>query len=297
MSHPATKAKPKLARRDLAGRLQQWKSRVVPAARKNHPPRPKRNFTATLREWHKKAGLFACLFLIWLALSGVLLTRSVELGFDATRIDWDWLMAMYGLHAEPPQNGYTADGHWLASTAEFTVVDGKALQTRLPTVTGFVAGGDPSYPMLFVGGTESLVLLSKEGERIDELRAPILPISSVRRMGNLKSDPSVIAIQDFDAYQSADGGETWKPVQSSEVLWSQQVPMPEEERARVVEFARPRVIVEQFLIDLHSGRLFGPVGAWLITLIGFVATWIAISGVWMWWRTNKARKQRQPLAR
>lgn len=258
-------------------------------------PKPKRNLTATLREWHKRAGLAAFLFIIWLAASGVLLTRSNELGFDAVRVDWPWLMSLYGLHAEPPQVGFSAGGHWLTSTSEFTIIDTKPLAEGIAGVVGIAAGNDPAHPMLFVAAADSLVLLTPEGERVDELRAPILPISSIRRIGIVNGPRGNIAIQDFDAYQSGDGGETWKPVAPADVRWSSPVSLPEDLRAQITPYARPRVIVEQLLIDLHTGRLFGPVGAWIITIIGFAALWLAGSGVWMWWRIKQNRQRQTQL--
>jgi len=45
------------------------------------------------------------------------------------------------------------------------------------------------------------------------------------------------------------------------------------------------------LIDLHSGRLFGRLGPYVIDLVGLLALWLSISGVWMMWRTNQARKK------
>lgn len=289
----------KSPRRSYIERLRYWRSRLLPAAQKGKAaPRPKRNLTATLREWHKRAGLIAFVFLIWLAATGVLLTRSVELGFDATRVDWPWLMKLYGLHAEPPDVGYFSDGHWLASTAEFTVLDGSGLSQAIPQPVGFVSGGKPgAAPMLFVAGSDSLILLSATGERIDELRAPLIPTSAIRRIGRVKGTEHAIAIQDFDAFRSDDGGDSWKPVTSAEVEWSQTQPLPEDQRSKLVVLARPRVIVEQLLIDLHSGRLFGPIGAWAITLIGFVAMVLSGSGVWMWWRMNQAKRARSAAAR
>lgn len=274
------------ARRKLLPRLRVWRRGATA-----QPPRPKKNIIAVLREWHSRAGLVAFAFLIWLACTGVLLTRSVELGLDTARVDWPWLMRLYGLHAEPPQSGFAASGHWLASTNDYTLIDGRPLATAIGAPLGFAAGGVVE-PLLYVAGPASLVLLTPDGQRVDELRPPILPVSQIRRFGTLKGDPKVIAVQDLDAYQSADEGNTWAPVQPSEVDWSQAQALPDEQRQKALPYSKPRVIVEQLLIDLHSGRLFGPVGAWAITVIGFVAMVLAVSGIWMWWRIRQNRRRR-----
>lgn len=254
-------------------------------------PRPKRNIIMVLREWHSRAGLLAFVFLIWLACTGVLLTRSVELGLDTARIDWPWLMHLYGLHASPPGSGFSAGGHWLAQTNDYTLVDGKPLPTGVAAPLGFVSGGTPDMPILYIAGPGSVVLVTPDGQRVDELMPPILPVSSVRRIGTLKSNPQTIVVQDLDAYQSTDEGNSWTAVSPTDVNWSQAQALPKAEQDKALPYSKPRVIIEQVLIDLHSGRLFGPVGAWIITIIGFVAMVLAVSGIWMWWRIRQNRKR------
>jgi len=39
---------------------------------------------------------------------------------------------------------------------------------------------------------------------------------------------------------------------------------------------------ERLLLDLHSGRLFGSVGVFIIDLAGIALLLIALSGVWVW---------------
>lgn len=255
------------------------------------PPKSKRNLIALLREWHSRAGLLAFVFLIWLACTGVLLTRSNDLGLDTAHVDWPWLMDLYGLHAAPPQSGFAAGGHWLASTHDYTLVDGQPLATQVSAPLGMVADDNAGMPMLYIASSASVVLITPDGQRIDELMPPILPISTVRRIGTLKGDPHTVVVQDLDAYQSHDQGNTWSPVSPTEVNWSQPQALPDAQRERAMPYSKPRVIVEQVLIDLHSGRLFGPIGAWVITIIGLVAMVLAVSGIWMWWRIRQNRKR------
>lgn len=252
---------------------------------------PRKNALMLLREWHSRIGLLAFAFLFWLACTGVLLTRSNELGFDTTRIDWPWLMQMYGLSAEAPQSGYRAGGHWITNTIDYTLINGRPLATMIEAPVGVVAGGSAQSPLLFVASPSSLVLVTPQGERVDELSAPILPVSQVRRVGVLKNNPRIIAVQDLDAYQSSDDGNSWTPVSPTEVQWSQADMLSESERAALLDYAKPRIIVEQLLIDLHSGRLFGPIGAWAITLMGLITMILATTGVLMWWRIRKNRRR------
>lgn len=281
-------ASPHLARR-LVHRLRRVAAPTAVAVGVAVRPVARRSLTAVLRQWHQRIGLTAAFFLLWLAVSGTLLTRSNELGFDTLRLRWDWLTAMYGLQAEPPRMGFEAGGHWMAATKENTLLDARELEPRLPPPVGIVELSGAAGPQLFIGTAEGLVITTATGERIDELRAPILPIAAIRRIGTTAD--GAIAVQDYDAYQSSDGGNSWTPVLPQAVNWAEPKPLPAEQRERIAQFARPSILVEQLLIDLHSGRLFGVVGAWIITLIGLLALMLSVSGVWTWWRIRQSRRQ------
>lgn len=278
-------------RRSLGTRLRQWRVRALPPLRPHHPPRPKKNLLATLREWHKRIGLFAFFFMGWLGTSGFLINQSASWGYDTVRIDWPWVMALYGLHPEPPQTGLSAGGHWLAVTSDYTLLDARPLPEPIQQPLGFVAGGNADKPLLFVATDSSLVLLTEDGQRYDELRSPILPVSTIRRIG-VTADGAV-AVQDLDAYRSDDSGDSWKTVDPAAVKWSTTEIIPEDVRTQLLPYSRPSVSLEHVLVDAHSGRLFGNIGAWVINLVGFSALWLAISGTWMWWRIRSNRRQSQ----
>ncbi|HKY90351.1 MAG TPA: PepSY domain-containing protein [Nevskiaceae bacterium] len=247
------------------------------------------NMAATLREWHKRAGLFAFLFMGWLGFSGFLINQSASWGYDTIRIDWGWVMTLYGLHPEAPPTGYAAGGHWLATTADYTLVDAQPMSVHVPQPVGFAFVATPS-PQYFIASEDGVAVLAPDGTRIDELAAPILPVGTVRRIGTVKGRPDHLAVQDLDAFASPDGGTTWAPVSSTEVEWSATEAIPDAERQKLLPWSRPSVSLEHVLVDAHSGRLFGNAGAYLINTVGFAAIGLAFSGVWMWWRTRSRRR-------
>lgn len=280
--------------RETGARWHRWLQRLrLGGARSPAVARPKRNLNVLLREWHKRAGLFAFIFMIWLGFSGFLINQSASWGYDTKRVDWDWVMQLYSLHPEPPQAGFRAGNYWLASTSDYTLIDARPLETPIRELRGFVQGGSADKPLLFVAATESLLLLTPKGERIDELTPPILPVSTIRRIGSVKGHAGSIAVQDLDAFQSLDEGNTWTAVASTAVEWSEAQPLPDSERSRLMPYSRPSVSLEHVLVDAHSGRLFGSFGAWVINFVGIAAMLLAISGIWMMYRTSSARRKRQ----
>lgn len=252
----------------------------------NGRPAADRKADMRLRRWHRRAGIAAFALICWLAASGVLLSRSEDLGFDRMQIDWPWLMSLYGLHAEAPLQGFSAGDHWLASTEDFTLLDGRPLRPSIAKPLGLVAAAT----QLAVATPNSLVLLSADGARIDELRTPILPIANLRRIGTLAGADGSIVVQDLDSYVSRDGGDHWHAVSTEAVRWSQAVDLDNAQRRQLLPYAQPRVPLEQLLIDLHSGRLFGRTGSWIITVTGICALWLAPSGLFLWLRAHRRKR-------
>lgn len=269
-----------------------WRARWSVPARAHRAAQPARTLTATLREWHKRAGLGAFLFMGWLGISGVALNQSASWGLDAMRVDWTWLMSVYGLHPQSPQNGFTADGHWLAVLGDHSILDGKPLTLTVKSPVGLVIGGDAAHRRLVAASYDGVLLLTTEGVRIDELQAALtLPVKSVQRIGTADGTAGMVVIEDKNLYGSTDG-ENWTQISPKTVVrWSRPSALSDEQRKQFENYARPSVAAEQILIDLHSGRLFGRFGPYVINVVGLAALWLAISGVWMMWRTSQARRR------
>jgi hypothetical protein len=255
-------------------------------------PPVRRNLSAALRSWHQRAGLAAFFFLGWLGISGILLNEASDLGLNGIRVSWPWLMAIYGLHAAPPQNGFLAGSHWLASASHSTFLDGHALASDINTPLGMASASDGHQETVYVATPSSVVLLDARGGRIDELRDPPLPVTTVRAVGTVSGHGNTIAVRDdSSAYQSTDGGETWTQVRPNQVSWSDPQPLSSKQQDQLAPYSRPSVAVQQVLVDAHSGRLFGRYGTYVIDLVGLTALLLATSGMWMYIRTQSRKKQ------
>lgn len=250
--------------------------------------RPPKNLSMVLREWHKRIGIVACVFMLWLGVSGVMLNQSPAWGLDAKRIDWPWLMSLYGLHTEPPQTGFSAGTHWLAAAGDALVLDGAPLDTALKVPVGFVAAGIGSQRLLYVASPTELVIATTAGKRVDDLSGTTLPVAEIQRLG-VTRDGSGVVIDGRSPFVSLDGGLSWQPASAAGVRWSQPGDLSPAQRDLAVKYARPSVPIEQILIDFHSGRIFGHAGEYVIDAIGIAAILLAISGIWIVLRANRRR--------
>ncbi len=253
----------------------------------------RKNLSMVLRQWHQRAGLFSFLFMAWLGFSGVLLNQSASWGLDAIRVKSEALMAMYGLYAQVPESGYFSSGHWLVSTTENTVIDGQALEQHIPSPLGFVAIDSMGSRQLYVATKEKLTLADGDGNVIDEISDYMLPVAAIQQIGLLPASgdqPARLAVQGGGIYGTSDGM-SWNKIESPEqVQWSSLKEIDDGMKAQVLPFAKPTVALEQVIIDLHSGRLFGWFGPYVINAVGVACIWLSVSGVWMMWRNKRRRR-------
>ena len=68
-----------------------------------------------------------------------------------------------------------------------------------------------------------------------------------------------------------------------EADWSEQVPLPGELRDILLKKYRGQgLTLERVLLDLHSGRLFGTFGVYIVDAAALLFLILAFTGVWMW---------------
>ena len=57
----------------------------------------KKNLRRTFYVWHYTIGLFASVFLLLLAITGILMNHSRSLGFEQVDMSFGWLLSWYGM--------------------------------------------------------------------------------------------------------------------------------------------------------------------------------------------------------
>lgn len=255
----------------------------------------KKNLSMFLRQWHQRAGLFSFIFMGWLGVSGFLLNQSAPWGLDAIRVKSQLIMSMYGLYPQVPESGYISENHWLVNTTENTVMDGLKLDRHIPSPLGFAVTGKSDDLKMYVATKEKLTLVNGRGEVLEEISDYMLPVSAINQVGYLPGadgESQKIVVRGEASYSTEDGF-TWTRLNDADELvkWSSLSPIDENIKKDVLPFASPTVALEQVIIDMHSGRLFGRFGPYVINAVGVACLWLSISGVWMMWRSNRRRRK------
>lgn len=229
----------------------------------------------TLR-WHRWLGGGAAVLILLLAVTGVLINHSHRLGLDQRHVDWRPLLEWYGMG--PPQAlvAYQAGEHWLLW------LDGQLYfdATPVPAELGSPVGAVRIPPGVVVAaGAQGLALFTPDGMLIERIGLSNLPGTPLRlgRLGDrvLLETATGRYASDADLLQ-------WQRA-SAPATWSAPQTPPQGLKQRLLSAYRGQGLPwSRVLADLHSGRILGGWGVWLMDLAALALVLLALSGLYNW---------------
>jgi hypothetical protein len=235
----------------------------------------RRKFNLLLHRWHRRIGVMASLFVIWMVISGWLLNHTATLDLAHRTITARAIVTHYGLRGDIPQRAFSAQQHWLVAD-ELALLDGKKIDAYIAHPLGMVA----SNHMLFVATATQLILLSEDGALVDNI-AP--PLANIEKIGSGCAGVVIVAAQQQLATQD---GTAWSPC-SGAVTWSRTAVLTAEQKTAVTALFTPGISLERLLLDLHSGRFFGALGPYFVDAIGLTLVLLTSSGLWLFARHRR----------
>jgi hypothetical protein len=214
----------------------------------------------TLARWHRRLALAVGLWLVLLALSGILINHAHDWGLDRRPLPGPLLALLYGIET--------------ASTDHCELAE--AIGPRCYEV---FARFDLPAGALLVSATE-LFLLDEQGLVIETLGASHLGLSVVEsslRQGDVLffSDGQSIVRTDLHLLNfEMVGAETARALSGS--AWLQN------------SAGASRITWERLLLDVHAARFLGPVARWFNDLMAVLILVLAGSGAWLY-RAKRSR--------
>ncbi|MGE0383902.1 MAG: PepSY-associated TM helix domain-containing protein [Gammaproteobacteria bacterium] len=244
----------------------------------NAVPTPPANGRA-LKAWHRRTGVAAAVFLVFLAVTGVLLNHTDALGLAHRRLDAPWVLALYRVTTPDVGSGFEVAGHWVSQVGASVFLDNREVRAESGRLTGaapFKAG------MALAIGSEVL-LLAPDGTLIERMGNEAGLPSAVDALGTLADGRLAVRVDDRILVSDADAA-TWSQDVSARVSgWSMAAPLPEPLRESIrVQYRGPGIDAERLLLDMHSGRILGRWGPLLFDAVAVMVLVIAVTGLWMW---------------
>lgn len=237
-----------------------------------------------LWRWHRRTGVLLFLFVLLLTTTGLALNHSSALGLDKRFVEWNWLSARYGDNSHDLRS-FKISGHWVSRTQSGRVfLDAQ----EVGSCRGDLLGVAERQPLYIVGCAEELLLITSSGQLVESVNASTglpTPLAGIALVGDK------IAVQ---------GVEGWRYVDLDQLQFDQALPsgativqqgqgeLPVNIRSAIPASER-WLTWERVLLDLHSGRLLGSAGIWLMDAVAILLACVAFSGVTMWWFHRRRR--------
>ncbi|WP_299804268.1 PepSY-associated TM helix domain-containing protein [uncultured Shewanella sp.] len=239
-----------------------------------------------LRPWHRRIGIVSTLLVIFIAITGVLINHSNHLSLDTAHVKQAWLLDYYGIKAPTDVALYQNSPQTLLSTAnQLWLNDKLALEASGPILAAVTHN-----EMIVAIDSHHLYLLSPQGELFEtQSLATGLP-SDIEAIGQtdqlwLKTATGLY-LADSDLIE-------WTATQPYAAIdWIKPV-----ESTKTAEFAQQirasHLSWERVLLDLHSGRVFGSLGPWLMDLVALSLLIMAFTGCYIWLQQKPAKRKKK----
>lgn len=223
--------------------------------------------------WHRRIGMAASVLVLLLALTGILLSHADKFALYATTVAHPWVARVYDakLHA-PPRAVETAAG-WVVWIDGDLYLDGAPLAEGFETLIGTAAAGG----MIAVAAPGELLLVNPLGEIVERLGPASLPgrIEAIGGTANgaaaVKTADATFTTRDFLAWQADSGAAVrWNGILAET---PQTIVAP-----ALAAHRGAGVPLHRIIADIHSGRILGTWGPYLMDAAAIALMILAISG-------------------
>ncbi len=241
---------------------------------------PNRGNLRSFYVWHRRVGLGAAFLVLILCVTGLALNHTESLGLDEHHIGSSWLLEWYGIGSPEVSISFRVDDHWISLVEDRVYLD----RTMLDGTFGSLAGVVSIDGTLLVIADGDALVLTGGGDLVERLgRANGVP-AGIQKVG-LGQDGLLTVAASHGLYQVRPELVGWEHADADlkEVDWSVTNPLPVEYAEQLVLDYRSRILtLERIMLDLHSGRIAGPVGVVLMDLAAIVLLLLVVTGTWIW---------------
>ncbi|EIF42266.1 PepSY-associated TM helix domain-containing protein [gamma proteobacterium BDW918] len=242
---------------------------------------PYRIFRMLLLRWHRRIGVVAALFVVVLVVTGIAINHSDDWGLDKKPLKQAWLLKHYGIPSPVlrsfPLNKPLNSGAWLSQLGDGLYLAETQIGSCDSPLLGVVVLPD-TIAVLCAG---RLQLFTPAGEKLDDISESLgLP----RGAEALALDGEAVLLRTPAGVIAFDPRSFMFSAMSVEgVAWAAPALAPPIiQRSLLDQYRGSGLSWERLLLDLHSGRLFGSIGVYIMDLAAIALLLIALSGVWVW---------------
>jgi len=247
-------------------------------------------FTAFL--WHRRIGIAALLLVIILAITGIMLNHTEQFKLDESYVDNHLLLNWYGIEPDDDPVSYQVnkdeEKHTISAWNYQLFFDDVAITHLEQNMHGAIG----AEQFIVVALENAIILLSYDGEFIERISTS-LSFNNIQRLG-MKYKRPVIETSKPLYYMADEHILDWDVTINEGIDWAEQHKLSDIDRDKLLIAYRGNGLkLERVILDLHSGRIFGNYGIYLMDAAAIALLWLSLSGLWVWSsRRSKMRKKK-----
>ena len=188
-----------------------------------------------------------------------------------------WVVDWYGLTPVEDPVHFRAGDHWVTWIDGTVYADGK----RIGPSPGAARGAVKFDSLLAMATSEALVVFTRDGELVERLGTAFLP-GAIARVGTVTARNRIVIHTPDGQFASDSDLLTWRPL-ADDAVWSRAGTPPDTVREKQLAAYRGQGLpLSRVLLDLHSGRLFGPLGAAVMDVAAILLLVLVATGFVNW---------------
>lgn len=238
-----------------------------------------------LWRWHRRAGLAAALVLVLVTVTGLLLNHTSDLALGKKYVKQTAVLAFYGIQS-PDLTSFQSGDQWLSGNKEDQLyLNGEFIGECRGALVGALTHRD----YLWLACRQQLMIFSRQGDLLDKITAAYgLPVP-VQQFGFCEGQLCISTEKRVFLINSEQI--TFSPLIANNPSWTRAAQLPGSIRNELIEKYRGQGLSwERVFLDVHSGRVFGTVGVWVVDIAAVLLFFLSLSGFVLWCQ-HRVRKR------
>jgi hypothetical protein len=253
---------------------------------RHHKQKSPARLLRSLYIWHRYIGISTAVFVIVLTVTGLVLNHTDELELDASYIQSELLLDWYGIDSSGELTSYTSGPVSITAVNDQVFWGNKPLSHVSAPLTGLLVYRE----LVVIAASGVLSLYTIDGELIEKLEHVAGVPADILAIG-ITAQQLLAVKTTGDIYLTDERMLEWRRAEKPEVIWSETSPVPPElNGALQAAYRGVGLPVERVLLDLHSGRILGRAGIYLVDAAAILFLLLAVSGIWLWTRRRASVK-------
>lgn len=240
---------------------------------------------------HRRFGLLLVVFIIILAITGIMLNHTNDLQLNHHRVNNAVVLSLYDINPENPPISYRTRQHVISQWDKQIYFDNNKLLNDSQQLRGVIN----TEHIIIMVLSQDVILLSPEGELIDRyvLDHALAQQTEIEHIGFFEGKV-IIKLMDQSLWQADADIINWQAIALKHTEWAAPVQLDAALEEQLLEQYRGEGLpLERIVLDIHSGRIFGTIGVYLVDGVALIMLFLSLSGLWMWWQRRLKQKNRK----